>query len=296
MDAFTGTGMKWLEVAVTVRPTQAGRAGDLLLGYSPQGFSDTAARHRRRVLRIYLPGGSISRSALPRLRRDLARTVGRVAIATRGVEDTAWLDAWKTHAGPIRIGRLTIQPSWLPGRRARGRTVVRLDPGMAFGSGEHPSTQLCLAAVERHARRGARVIDVGTGSGILAIAAARLGAGRVLAVDNDPIAVAVARANVRANHVAGRVRVRRGSGLARVRLRADLIVANLTADLLPAIVRDATRCLAPGGRFVGAGFGTSRVAEVQRALAEAGLRATRVDHLRGWRSVHATAAPSRSAR
>lgn len=283
-------------MAVTVRPTQAERAGDLLLRCCPQGFSDTAAQHRLRVLRVYLPGGPISRSALPRLRRDLARAVGPVAIETRGVEDTAWLDAWKTHARPIHIGRLAIQPSWLPGIRARGRTVVRLDPGMAFGSGEHPSTQLCLAAVERYARGGARVIDVGTGSGILAIAAARLGAGRVLAVDNDPIAVAVARVNVRANHVAGRVRLRTGSGLARVRFRADLIVANLTADLLPAILRDVAHCLAPGGRFVGAGFGTSRVAEVQRALAEAGLRATRIDHLRGWRSVHATAALSRSAR
>ncbi len=288
--------MKWLEVAVTVRPTQAERAGDLLLRYSPQGFSDTAAPHRRRVLRVYLPGGPISRSALPGLRRDLAGTVGLVAIETRRVENTAWLDAWKTHARPIRIGRLTIQPSWLPGRQARGRTVVRLDPGMAFGSGEHPSTQLCLAAVERHARRGARVIDVGTGSGILAIAAARLGAGRVLAIDDDPIAVAVARANARANRVAGRVRVREGGGLARVRFRADLIVANLTADLLPAILHDVVRCLAPGGRFVGAGFGTARAAEVRRALAEAGLRATRVEHLRGWRAVYAMAAQSRSAR
>ncbi len=288
--------MRWLEVAVSVRSTQAERVGDLLLRYCPLGFSETAARHRRRVLRIYLPGGAVSRSALPRLRRDLARTVGPAAIESRVVEETAWLDAWKTHARLIRIGRLTILPTWMPERRARARTVVRLDPGMAFGSGEHPSTQLCLAAMERYVRSRARVIDVGTGSGILAVAAARLGAGRVLAIDNDPMAVAVARANIRANRVAGRVRVREGSGLARVRFRADLIVANLTADLLPVILRDVARCLVPGGRFVGAGFGAARVAEVQHAMVAAGLRSTHVDRLRGWRSVHAVAASSRIAR
>ncbi len=292
----TGAGVRWLEVAVSVRPAQTERAGALLLRYCPQGFSETVARYRRHVLRIYLPGGAVSRSALHRLRRDLARTVEPAAIETRVVEDTVWVAAWKTHARPIRIGRLTIQPSWMPGRRARGQTVVRLDPGMAFGSGEHPSTQLCLAAVERHARKGVRVIDVGTGSGILAIAAARLGARRVLAIDSDPVAVAVARANVRANRVAGRVRVREASGLARVRFCADLIVANLTAHLLPAILRDAARCLARGGQFVGAGFGMARVTELERAMAAAGLRATRVEHLRGWRAVHAMGAQPRRPR
>jgi ribosomal protein L11 methyltransferase len=139
------------------------------------------------------------------------------------------------------------------------------------------------------------VIDVGTGSGILAIAAARLGAARVLAIDSDPVAVAVASQNVRANHVADRVHVRAGVGLARVRLRADLIVANLTADALPGILAGVRRCLGARGRFVGSGFGAVRVNGVMRAMALAGLRPIEVDRLRGWRAVHA-AAPRRGAR
>jgi len=289
MAAPAGTGVTWIEVSVSVLPRQSDRAGDLLLRYCPQGFAEAGARHRR-LLRVYLPSNAAGRLLLTHLRRDLVRVVAPVTIEDRPVVDDHWLGAWKAHARPIHIGRLTVLPTWMAGARVRGRTLVRLDPGMAFGSGEHPSTQLCLAAIERQVRRGVTVIDVGTGSGILAIAAARLGARRVLGIDNDPVAVAVARENVRANRVADQVSIRDGDNLARVRLRADLIVANLTADALPGIVAEVPRRLVPGGRFVGSGFGAARVPEVERTLAVAGLCPIRVDRLRGWRAVHAVAA------
>jgi ribosomal protein L11 methyltransferase len=251
------------------------------------------------LLRVYLPAGAAGRTALRALRRLLRGIVDRSHIRTRVVSDAGWASAWKLHARPFTVGRILIQPSGAPsakthrfGRGHEGvRAVVALDPGMAFGSGDHPSTQLCLLAIDQHLQRGAQMIDLGTGSGILAIAAAWCGARRVLAIDNDPVAVAVARANVRRNGVARRVTVRRGARLRGVGRRADLIVANLTADILPLVVDDVPRCLAPGGRFVASGFGSVRVAGVRRCVEAAGLRVVATRRLRGWCAVHAVARP-----
>ena len=137
------------------------------------------------------------------------------------------------------------------------------------------------------------MFDVGTGSGILAIAAARLGAGKVMAIDSDPVAIDVARANVRANGVAQRVKVLRGQGLARARVRADLIAANLTADTLPPVLADVRRCLVSGGRFVASGFGAAHLSDLRRHVACAGLSVTATERLRGWYAVHATRARAR---
>ncbi len=278
--------------------------GDALLQYCPQGFSESAAgRAGHRVLRAYLPTGIAGRARLRLLRRAVVRLSGRPRVRMRVVRDAGWAALWKIHARPFRVGRVLIQPSGVralhadrhgdgraPGR-AGPHVVVRLDPGMAFGSGEHASTQLCLSAIDRCVRRRSVLIDLGTGSGILAIAAARFGARRVLAIDNDPLAVAVARANVRRNGVARRVTVRRGEGLAGVRLRADLIVANLTGDILPGVLDDVTRCLVPGGGFVASGFGSPRVAEVRRRIRAAGLQVVATRRVRGWCAVHAVSKP-----
>lgn len=281
--------MTWLEISIDVRPSQVEPVAAVALRHAPQGFGETAGRGRRRVLRLYIAAGAAGRAVFRRLRRDIRRVAPEARLASRTVRDAEWRDAWKAHARPLTIGRLTVIPAWWRRPLAPGRVAVRLDPGMAFGSGEHQTTQLCLAAIERHLRSGATVIDVGTGSGILAIAAAKLGATRVLAIDNDPVAVKIARANARANGVGGRVAVRLAGDLGRARLRADLIVANLTAQTLPGILRGAARRLTPGGRFVGSGFVAAGVREVVREISSVGLRVTRVTSLRGWRAVHAVA-------
>jgi ribosomal protein L11 methyltransferase len=130
------------------------------------------------------------------------------------------------------------------------------------------------------------MIDVGTGSGILAISAATLGAARVVAVDNDPVALQVARANALANDVAKRIRVVRHEGLRGVRGRADLIVANLTADTLPPVVECVRARLAADGQFVAAGFTTARLREVAQLVRRVGLRITDMPSRRGWRAIH----------
>jgi ribosomal protein L11 methyltransferase len=270
-------------VAVPVRPAQVDAAGAVLLRHVPAGFAEV--RRRQRTLLAYLPASAAGRATLRAVRGAL-RALGLRARA-RLVSPAQWLAAQEAHRRPVRIGPVEIQPSHWTAPPAGGRVAVRLDAGMAFGSGTHPSTQLCLRALSGLSR-GARVIDVGTGSGILAIAAARLGATRVLALDTDPVAVAVARANVRRNGLQRRVRVRRGDG-GRMRARADLVLANLTADDVARLLPRVARCLRPGGCAVLSGFGYGRAAEVAAAAARCGLRVERVARLRGWAAVHARA-------
>jgi ribosomal protein L11 methyltransferase len=191
----------------------------------------------------------------------------------REVREEDWANAWKEHFFAHRVGeRLVIKPSWREFEGGPDDLVVTLDPGMAFGTGLHPSTRLCLLALERAVRAGDRVLDVGTGSGILAIAAARLGASHVLAVDLDEVAVEAARANVQANGLAGAIEVGGGSvDAAPTDQRYDLVAANIIArvivDLAPAL---AAR-LRPGGRLVASGILDVRRDEVAAALAAAGL-------------------------
>lgn len=282
--------MRWIEISVDVHHRDSDVVGDLLLRHCSAGFSESAGRRRnRRVLRAYLPATRGGRVTLTRLRHALARGMVSVSVDARVVTDTGWVEMWRAHAKPVRVGRLTVQPAWMPPRIRPGQVLVKLDAGQAFGSGEHASTQLCLAALERYLQGGETVLDLGTGSGILAIAAARMGARRVLAIDDDELAVSTARANARANGVMRTVAVRHASGLNRVRLRADLIVANLTPEILAGVLSQVGRCLAPGGRFVGSGFGPARVAEVERLTRASGLRVVGVEARRGWRAVHAVA-------
>jgi ribosomal protein L11 methyltransferase len=211
-------------------------------------------------------------------------------LSTRRARDIEWRRAWREAAQPVVIGRVAVLPTWWKRAPGAGYAIVRIDPQMAFGSGEHPTTQLCLAALDRLVRPGASVIDVGTGSGILAIAAVRLGARRVTAIDNDPVAVQTARRNVLVNRVRGRVAVRAADGLASARGSADIIVANLTAPTLPPVMMLARRCLRPRGVFVASGFGPSSTKSVAAAMRAAGLRPVAIRALRGWRAVEAVPA------
>jgi ribosomal protein L11 methyltransferase len=158
------------------------------------------------------------------------------------VEEEDWSQTWKDHYRPLPVGHnLIIIPAWLQGT-ASSRTEIVLDPGMAFGTGTHPSTRLCLEAMEDHLKPGDAVLDIGTGSGILSIAAALLGAGSVLSLDTDPHAVEAARQNVVRNNVPDRVQVLPGSlQQARKKFKHDppnLILANILAPTLESLLHD----------------------------------------------------------
>lgn len=213
--------MSWLELSVTVDQEAAESVAELLArhGYNggvvaetpfkpgdegPEFEYDTA---RPVTLRTYLPLDDKAEEVRSRIEQALwhlgqMRPVGQLKV--QQLEEEDWANAWKQHYGVQRIGeRTVIVPSWLEYDAAPDEIVLYLDPGMAFGTGLHPTTQLCVQLLEEYAKPGQRALDLGTGSGILAIAAAKLGAGPILALDNDPIAVEAAAANAVRNGVAG---------------------------------------------------------------------------------------------
>jgi len=174
----------------------------------------------------------------------------------RFLSEADWAEAWKTGYDVLHIGRrLVVKPTWREYQAQPGELIISLDPGMAFGSGLHATTRLCLEAMEDYLHPPACVLDVGTGSGILAIGAARLGAARVLAVDTDPLAVRVARENVALNQVQPVVQVELGT--AQVAGSAsqtwDLIVANILAETLIELAPALALQLSPGGTLVASG-------------------------------------------
>lgn len=193
-------------------------------------------------------------------------------VSTRVVAEEDWANAWKAYYQPVRIGkRLVVKPSWLKFSPHEEDLVIEMDPGMAFGCGTHATTGMCLRLLEKYVRTGSCVFDVGTGSGILAIAAAMLGAGRVFAVDFDPVACRVAAENVGRNGLADKVEVLQGNLLDHVRERADLIVANIIAGVIVELAPAAVEALAPEGIFIASGIISERAPEVSKALEESGL-------------------------
>jgi ribosomal protein L11 methyltransferase len=200
---------------------------------------------------------------------EAARALG-LPVEISPVEDRDWGEEWKRGLGPISVGRVFLRPSWVEALPPAGAVEVVLDPGMAFGTGTHPTTALCLAAVDDLlARRpGARVLDAGTGSGLLAIAAARLGAARVAANDNDPVAVDVARENAARNGVALELTV---EPVARIPGAFDLVVANILANVLVELAPDLAARLAPGGELVLAGILGPQEEEVAAPFRALGL-------------------------
>lgn len=186
------------------------------------------------------------------------------------VPDEDWLETWRAHAVPVRAGRFEVVPRHLAARHETEAGLLRIvvDAGMAFGSGHHDTTAGCLEELGDDLA-GARVLDLGTGSGILAIGAGLAGAGEVIGVDVDPAAIAVAGGNVAANGVAVALDV---GSLVDVAGTFDLVLANLHTDLLVRLAHDLVVALRPGGRLVASGVGSARADEVTGALRDAGAR------------------------
>lgn len=187
-------------------------------------------------------------------------------LTIRYVEEADWANAWKAYYKPIEIGRkLIVCPPWEDLPEGNERLAIIIDPGMAFGTGSHPTTQLCLAALEDYIVPGMRVADVGTGSGILAIAAAKLGAGPIVATDNDPLAVSIAAENIAENHVDVATQTAEPTGT------FDLIVANILADVVIDYADRFAEWIRPGGTLIASGIIDARESDVRLSVECAGF-------------------------
>ncbi len=297
--------MDWLEVALTVMPEAEEALADLLTQFAPEGVSSEPAQVEiiseaegiarpagAVTLRAYLPADA----RLDSVRAELAAALSQIDPAVirsapryTPISQTNWAEAWKVHYQPLRIGRrLMVVPAWLDPPLAPEDVAIRLDPGMAFGTGTHPTTQLCLAAIEQYLLPNQAVLDLGTGSGILSIAAAKLGAGPIVAVDIDSEAVRVARENLAANGVAGRVRLAQGS-LAEVlagqfgQAEFPLVVANILATVLVEMFgRGLAQAVQPSGLLVLSGILATQAHEVRAAFEAAGLQWVAQTQLETW--------------
>ena len=234
-------------------------------GYAVRGGEPVA-------LRVYLPASELGAVLTQRLREELA-DFPEVELTARPLYEQDWAVSWREFFGPVVAGRVAIVPSWIEYEPTPGKFIVRLDPGQAFGTGHHETTRLCLAALDESVQPGGHVLDVGAGSGILSIAAVKLGAERVDAFEIDPIAADVARANCEANGAAERVTVHGGFPAEGVP-PADLAVANVSARADIELAAALAGSLKPGGRLIASGFLTSDRDDVLGAFAGHGLYLT----------------------
>ena len=199
--------------------------------------------------------------------------LGTLAVSQQGVQEQDWSECWKQYYKPFRAGKhLVIKPSWESWNAAPGDLIIELDPGMAFGTGTHETTAMCVEMIEKH-YHGGKVLDVGTGSGILAIAAARLGADSVLGVDIDPMAVRVAQENVEKNGLSREIDIRQGDLVAGLdNVRCEFAVANILADVIALLAAPLKAHLTANATFVCSGILKEREQDVVDVLTKNGYQ------------------------
>ena len=206
-------------------------------------------------------------------------------IETEGVQQEDWQNGWRKYYHPMEIGkRLAVVPSWQEYETDRVKLV--LDPGLAFGTGGHETTSLCMEALDEKIAGGERVLDIGTGSGILAIAALKLGAAVAEGVDIDPVAVRTAGENAALNGVADKLTVLVGDLSDKASGKYDVVVANIVANAIISLAPAVPALMKDGGCFIASGIIDTRKDEVIAALQAAGLRVTNVVEKRGWECIH----------
>ncbi|MDE4083739.1 50S ribosomal protein L11 methyltransferase [Planococcus maritimus] len=242
------------------------------------------------ILKAYLPVNSFLGEAVEGIKlaiNSLAEyniNVGRNVVTISEVNEEDWATSWKKYYHPVKISkRFTIVPTWETYHPVSSdELIIELDPGMAFGTGTHPTTVMSLQALEKHVDKGNTVIDVGTGSGVLAIGAALLEAASVRALDLDEIAVKAAGLNVKLNKVQDRVHVFHGNLLEAIDDPADVVVANILAEIIMSFTDDAYLAVKPGGIYITSGIIVQKKNDVKQALEASGFIIEDIMMMEDW--------------
>lgn len=267
---------QWFEIP----PNDIPEGEAKILGYFPEGIDldEVTEQVKQRVEEL----------------REYDIDPGQPVYSIREVDEDDWANNWKQYFKPLKVSdRLTIKPTWeeyTP--QSAQEQIIELDPGMAFGTGTHPTTSLCLRTLEGVIQSGDEVIDVGTGSGILAIGACKLGASRVLALDLDPVAVSSATENTRLNGLEDRIQVVESDLLSvlkqgvdtpiSVKLPVRVVVANILAEIILLFIEDVYEALESGGIYIASGIYKNKEQAVQDALLAAGFEITQTAREEDW--------------
>ncbi len=297
--------MQWLELTVQAHPDAVESVSELLSRYTSEGIAieepfeliDEGQDYRiipnkPVLLHAYVPMDGKEEDTIQRIAEGLWHfaSLGQHFVGElhrRVVNEEDWANAWKEYYYVTHIGqRLVIRPSWREYEPRDGEVMLTLDPGMAFGTGLHPTTRMCLEQVEKRVQSGMRVLDVGTGSGILTIAAAKLGATSVYAIDNSSVAVESARANAEMNGLSEPIQVVLGvldeAEAKRMAGQYDLVVANIIAHIIGSIAPQLAQTLAPDGLLVVSGIIEARRADAEQPLLAAGLELVEQTMIEDW--------------
>ncbi|SER80309.1 50S ribosomal protein L11 methyltransferase [Salisediminibacterium halotolerans] len=265
------------------RETVFGEIYDL----SPEDYPEEGV-----LVKAYLPVNSFLKETVDSIKEAVNRLhvfdidLGLNHVTVSEINEEEWATQWKKYYKPVKVSeRITITPTWEEYTPVReNEEVIELDPGMAFGTGTHPTTVLCIQALEKHLNDGDTVTDVGCGTGVLSIASAKLGAAKVEALDLDEVAVKSAEINTKLNRVQDRVNVRQGDLLQDRSFdeKKDIIVANILAEVILDLLPDAKSQLKNGGKLIVSGIIERKRSMVKEALQEAGWRLAETTEMEGW--------------
>jgi ribosomal protein L11 methyltransferase len=286
----------WTQIRVEIHPNLLDAVSNFLIeqgspGVSQEKVSTSPGRKRERLV-AYFPGRLPIRPIRKKIRAyvsELCRTHrSSFTLSQKRIVDSGWGKAWKEYFKPLRISpHLVVKPPWEPYRPKEKDLIVEIDPGMAFGTGSHPTTRMCLQILEEAIRNGGNprsVLDVGTGSGILAIAARKMGIKHIVAIDIDPVAIRGARKNAALNKVSTGIHFQIGS-LEGIRRKFDLVLVNLLPQELLGLGPDLARRVAPGGAVIVSGFLRKQKGEIVKAMEKERLEIQDSRAFKGWRSL-----------
>lgn len=292
--------MNWTEITIKTSPEATEAVYGVLYAFNAGGISvedstlvndanrstslwdviddDILARYQTNTatIKAYFPPETNIEDIIIRLREGMTRAGEYIPsafdISTASVDEQDWENSWKKYYKPIRVGRnILIKPLWETAETTENDIVLELDPGMAFGTGTHETTRMCLALLEDYINTDSVMLDIGTGSGILAIAAAKMGAQSVTAGDIDPVAVKIARENAEINKAADKINIVCGNLTECIDGKYNIITANIIADAIIQLTENISGFLTDDGIYITSGIINHRIDDVKNALEKSGF-------------------------
>ena len=310
--------MKWTEVLIKVAPQAVEAVTDILYGLGAQGVAidEPVDVQKLREDELYwdyidekllendteetkiMAYFSEEETNLPekiavirekiRNLTEFGLSIGSGTVELSNVNQEDWESAWKQYFKPVHVtDRIVVKPEWEEYSPQEGEIVIEIDPGMAFGTGTHETTSMCINQIEKNLKEGDRVIDIGSGSGILSMAAVLLGAEKATGVDLDPVAVRVALENVELNNLQDKIDILHGNLTDVIREKADIVVANIMADIILILLEDVREFIKDDGLFISSGIIQEKRAAVEARLLEKNFSIVEVETKGEWCAITA---------